>query len=279
MQRQKHGAEHFARVDKVAEISLRVVFAAVAIALGIERGEVLFVSAVAHNHSAVRGDCRAVSRDARGKNAVEHIHAADRAFDETIGRAYAHQIARNVAGHFVLQKIEDVVHDFFRFAYRKSADGDAVRYERFAAFQAFAAQIFKHVALYDGKERLLLSAACFVRFVAAFQPVARAEHRRFRLIVREAVFAALIERHNDVRAEVFFYLHCLFGREKVFAAVHVRGKFYARVGDFVEFGKRKHLKAAAVRENRAIPVHEFMQAARLFDKLVAGAHVQVVGVG
>lgn len=59
----------------------------------------------------------------------------------------------------------------------------------------------------------------------------------------------------------------------MFAAVYVGRKLHSLFGDFIQFGKRKHLKSAAVRKDRAIPVHKFMQSARFFHDLVAGAHV------
>ena len=118
-----------------------------------------------------------------------------------------------------------------------------------------------------------------VVLVTALQPISRADHGRFCLRMGKAVLAALVESHNDVRAEIFLHLHGLFGRKKVLAAVDIGGKLHARVGDFVELRQGKHLKAAAVRENGPVPIHEGVQAARLFHQLVAGAHVKVVGVG
>ena len=50
------------------------------------------------------------------------------------------------------------------------------------------------------------------------------------------------------------------------------------VGDLVQLTQRKYLKAAAVRQNGLVPMHKLMQAACLFDDIVAGAHVQMIGV-
>ena len=41
----------------------------------------------------------------------------------------------------------------------------------------------------------------------------------------------------------------------------------------------KHLKSAGIREDRAIPVHKFVQTAKLSDQLVAGTDMEVVGIG
>ena len=57
------------------------------------------------------------------------------------------------------------------------------------------------------------------------------------------------------------------------AAVDMRIESYAFVGDLSYARKRKHLKSAAVGQNRFIPRHEFMQSARFFDEFVSGTHV------
>ena len=41
----------------------------------------------------------------------------------------------------------------------------------------------------------------------------------------------------------------------------------------------KYLKTAGIRQNRPVPVHEFMKSAKLLNQLVTGSHVQMVGVG
>ena len=42
--------------------------------------------------------------------------------------------------------------------------------------------------------------------------------------------------------------------------------------------ERKYLESTAVGQNRLVPVHEVVQAARLLHEVFAGAQVQVVGV-
>ena len=60
--------------------------------------------------------------------------------------------------------------------------------------------------------------------------------------------------------------------------VEVAAEFDAFLGQLVEVGQAHHLVAAAVGQDRAIPVHEFMQSAEPGDPLRAGAQHQVVGV-
>ena len=112
------------------------------------------------------------------------------------------------------------------------------------AAQAFTAEVLIHIPLHDRKERLL---GLIMEFITAFEPRRGTLHRRFRLRVVIAVFTAFVESHNNIRAEVLFNLHRFFGGEEMLTSVDIRGKFYALVGDFVQFPKREYLKTAAIR--------------------------------
>ena len=48
--------------------------------------------------------------------------------------------------------------------------------------------------------------------------------------------------------------------------------------NIVDLRERKNLKSAAIGQNWAIPVHEFMQAARFLHELVPGTKVEVVRI-
>ena len=57
------------------------------------------------------------------------------------------------------------------------------------------------------------------------------------------------------------------------------GKGHAFFFDFSQRRQAEHLKSTGVCENRAIPGHEFVQAAHLTHHLVGGTQMQVVGIG
>ena len=49
--------------------------------------------------------------------------------------------------------------------------------------------------------------------------------------------------------------------------------------DLPQRGQGEHLESAAVGEHGAIPVHKLVKSPQLLDHLVAGAQVEVIGVG
>ena len=61
--------------------------------------------------------------------------------------------------------------------------------------------------------------------------------------------------------------------------IEVRGKRHALFLDLSQSRKRKHLESAAVGQDRAVPAHEFMETAHLPHHIIAGAQMQMVGVG
>ena len=64
----------------------------------------------------------------------------------------------------------------------------------------------------------------------------------------------------------------------MFAAVDMRAKLDAVLFYLIYIRERKDLKTAAVGEDRVMPAHETVQSARLRDDILAGAHVQMIGV-
>ena len=89
----------------------------------------------------------------------------------------------------------------------------------------------------------------------------------------------MVERHRHVRAEGPLDLGRALRGEDAAAAVHVTLKLDAVIGYAAEALEREHLEAAGVRQQRPVPGHEPVQAAELRDDVLAGPHVQVVGVG
>jgi len=55
-------------------------------------------------------------------------------------------------------------------------------------------------------------------------------------------------------------------------------EFDALLGDFAQLREREDLVPAAVRKNWAIPTHEIVQAAKMFDNVESRPNEQVVGV-
>ena len=62
-------------------------------------------------------------------------------------------------------------------------------------------------------------------------------------------------------------------------AVDVGVEVNALLLDLAEACQGKHLEAAGIRKDRAVPVHELMESAQLFDQFISGPHMKVVRVG
>ena len=62
-------------------------------------------------------------------------------------------------------------------------------------------------------------------------------------------------------------------------SVNVGTEIYAFFLDLAQICKGKYLEAAGICKDRLIPIHKLMQSAILFDQLIAGTHMKVVGIG
>ena len=62
-------------------------------------------------------------------------------------------------------------------------------------------------------------------------------------------------------------------------AVDVRGEIHTLLLDPAQACQREYLKSAGIRQDRPVPRHETVQAAQIVHEPVAGAQMQMVGVG
>ena len=119
----------------------------------------------------------------------------------------------------------------------------------------------------------------FVPHCAPLEPTQRAVHRRLRLAPVRLAVSALVERHHYVCAERVLNVHRKLGRHIVLAAVDIGRELDAVVADLAHRRLREHLKAAAVSQDGLVPIHKLVQAARLLNKIVSGAKIEMIGVG
>ena len=113
---------------------------------------------------------------------------------------------------------------------------------------------------------------------AALRPAHRHFHARRNLVTRAVGARAFIECHHDIAAQQALDFHAALGREHVFRAIDMAAEFDALLGQLAQFGQAHHLVAAAVGQDRALPVHEFMQAAQPRHPLGPRAEHQVIGI-
>ncbi len=160
-----------------------------------------------------------------------------------------------------------------------------------------AAKLLVDAALDDPEHRLARRAFALVPREAAVEPAVGPLGRAGRVVEVGVVRRALVEDERDVGAERGLDAHRLLGAHEALDAVEVGAKAHALLGDVedravvaraaapaldlvgdVPVREREDLKAARVGDDRAVPVHELVEAAELADALVAGPQVEVEGV-
>src|SRR6266850_913209 len=92
------------------------------------------------------------------------------------------------------------------------------------------------------------------------------------------VSQAVIQDHQDVRAESHLNVDRRFGTQKMCAAVQMRLKSNSVIADVTQRAEAEDLIAAAVRQYRPVPSHEFMQAAQACDGFVSGPQEEVIRI-
>ncbi len=163
----------------------------------------------------------------------------------------------------------------FELTDRESPDGDAGEVQGSDVSGRMRPQVGEDAPLHDPEQRLIVAP---LGAQAAFGPHVRALQRL--LVVGPVMrLGALVEHHDDIRPEVLLGGDDQLGREAVRRTVEVRLEGDTVVVDLATVGEREDLEAAEVREQRAVPGHEGVQAAALRHAACPGAQVKMVGVG
>ena len=71
----------------------------------------------------------------------------------------------------------------------------------------------------------------------------------------------MVERHDEIRAEVFLDGHRTLGGHHERRTVDVRAELDALLGNLGAIGQTENLKPTAIGENRPVPTHHFVEAA------------------
>ena len=222
---------------------------------------------------ALRGKCRAVSRDPRREHTVEHVDAARDHLDHLRRRAETHRVTRTI----LREKGRGVFHRGHHLGLRLS-DGDAadrvsIETDLHERLRTLATEVCECRALHDAefhpRRRHLLAPA---------RPAQRALPALRGVIVFARIRRAFVEQHADVRAERRLDFHRGLRPDETRRSVEMTLKMHAFLRDLAQLREAENLEAARVREDRPIPRHEAMQPAEMPDDLDAGPDEKMVGI-
>ena len=277
MQGEQPQTEDLLRPYEVTDVRTRVPIAAgIAVAAVLYDGMVMRIRRVLHHEPPRPCHRHAVARHARREYAVKHVDAVPYPREEVVGCSDAHEVARFLLGQKLCRIGEDLLHQLMRLADTQPADGIARQIELRYGGGMPCAQVAVHPALHDAEKPLPLRARH--RIAAADEPALCALRRGLRIVMIGGIRNALVERHDDIRAERALHLHRHLGREEFLRPVNMRAKRRPLLGDLTQIAEAEHLKSSAVREDRTVPVHEAMQSARLPHEFHSGAQEEMVGI-
>ena len=218
-------------------------------------------------------------------NAVEEVHAAVHRLQDIGGSSHPHKVHRLFLRQMGHGHVQHVVHFLVALAHRQAAHRVAVQVHFPDHVRVPGADAVHHAALVYAKEQLFpvdgvrQSVEPVHLLLAACKPPGGPLHGIADVLLVRMAGRAFVKGHGDGGTQVGLDLHALLRPHKNLAAVDVGVKIDPFLLDLSQTGQGKHLKAAGVRQDRPVPVHEPVQAAELPDQLVAGAHMQMVGVG
>ena len=92
------------------------------------------------------------------------------------------------------------------------------------------------------------------------------------------MLGALVERHDDVGAQPDLGGDGALRAEEVRRAIEVRAKRHAFFRHLAQIAEAEDLEAARVGQDRMVPRHELLHAAKLSHHLDARPQIKVIGV-
>ena len=136
-------------------------------------------------------------------------------------------------------------------------------------------QVRLNAALHDPKESLV---AASLGFEANLRPAVSPLHGELAIFMVVGI-GTFVECHDDIRAEVLLDSNGTLRREAMRRAVDVTLEGHAFIVDLAGLRQREDLKAARIGEHGMRPAHEAMQTTQPGTHIVAGAQVEMIGVG
>ena len=97
-----------------------------------------------------------MARGARGENTIHHIYAEAGVFDDFLGSAHAHQVARLVGGKMLERRLDYLAGQLPGLSDAEAADGVAGKIDFDGSFSGFSSQRAIHAALDYAEQGLRL---------------------------------------------------------------------------------------------------------------------------
>ena len=88
-----------------------------------------------------------------------------------------------------------------------------------------------------------------------------------------------VKRHGNGGTQIGLNLHALLRPHEYLVAVDMGIKVNSFFLNLAQSCQGKYLEPAGIREDRAVPVHKPVQSAKFPYELVAGAHMEMIGIG
>ncbi len=168
-------------------------------------------------------------------------------------------------------------HHGLRLADREPADGVAVKTGGDSAACAGVPQL-RHVAALHDAEQHGAGRRGLERALASLAPAQRQLHRPLDVGLLRRQPHAFVHLHGDVASEQTLHLDRALRRQLDPGAVDMGAEGHRVLADLAQIGQRHHLEAAGIRQHRAVPAGEFLQAAEGGDALRRRPQHQVIGI-
>ena len=285
MNNAKTHTQKLASLEQMADIRAGIGLANGAIAIFVDGTGVKLIFEIIKVHQALTCEKVAVAGVAGRHYAIEEVDASVNRLQNIHGGSDAHEIAGFILRHKGFADLDNSIHFLGAFANSQTAQSIAGQIKPAYFLHMADAYIVIYTALTDTEKHLVFIYGFGERIesvhlcLTAIEPTGGAVHRIADISMIGNRRGTFVKRHGDGGCKLGLDLHTHLGAHKYLGAVHVGLEGDPILGDISQLGQGKDLKSAAVGENRLVPIEKFMDAAKLINNILAGANVEVIGVG
>src|SRR5690625_6943529 len=126
---------------------------------------------------------------------------------------------------------------------------------------------------------MLVLILCFFKpSNTSIQPSMGSVHRVSSIVQVARIWSTLIKSHYYISSNGSLYIHNIFWRKQMTAAVYMRLEFHTFFCNLSIIGQRIYLKSSAIRQNIPIPINKLMQPTSIFYNIHLWTHLLVIDI-
>src|SRR5690554_3958712 len=190
-------SQYFINIEKMSNICPRIVPAGIAIAIRVQRREILGVLGISNDHLAPCGHGSSVSGYPGGQYAVSHVYAPNYSFKQVVRSSYTHQVPWLILRQEGCRIVQNLAHCLHWFTHTQSSYSIAAKIH----FQKVPCTLFPKVSVHSTLDysKKTLGIPVLMMVLASLSPSSGPFHGLFCIFIISWIGDTFVKTHHNIR--------------------------------------------------------------------------------